>query len=262
MANPAFRNEAFQDRTAAQPTVSVAELEAQYQAPSALRESDDPMTVQDTIVKSVGAFGVLLIGAAIGWFLAPMPMVALGAAAVGFVLGLVNCFKRVPSPALILLYAAAEGVFLGAISAWLEAAYQGIVTQAVVGTLIVVGVTLALFASGRVRASARATKVFLIAMIGYGLFSVLNLILMLTGAVDDPWGLRGATLWGIPIGLGLGVLAVLLCAYSLVLDFDFIQRGVKNGAPRIYGWSGAFGIMVTVVWLYTEILRILALLRR
>ncbi|HSP53040.1 MAG TPA: Bax inhibitor-1/YccA family protein, partial [Cryobacterium sp.] len=80
-------------------------------------------------------------------------------------------------------------------------------------------------------------------------------------ATDNAFGLRSAEIFGIPIGLLIGVLAVIMAAYSLVLDFDFIQRGVNNRAPRKYGWTGAFGIMLTVVWLYVEMLRIFAIAR-
>ncbi|TPW93743.1 Bax inhibitor-1/YccA family protein, partial [Schumannella luteola] len=150
------------------------------------------------------------------------------------------------------------------ISAFYEMQWPGIISQAVLATLSVVGVTLALFASGKVRASAKATKVFLIAMVGYLLFSVINVFVMIFGGADaNPWGLRGSVeLFGIPLGLILGVFAVLLGAYSLVLDFDFIQKGVQNRIPKKYQWTGAFGIMVTVIWLYTEILRLLAIARR
>ena len=131
-------------------------------------------------------------------------------------------------------------------------------------TFVVVGVTLALFASGKVRASKRATKIFLVAMIGYLAFSLINVFVMIFGGADaNPWGLRGMDIPGteIPLGLVLGALAVLLGAYSLVLDFDFIQKGVQQRVDKKYAWTGAFGIMVTVIWLYLEILRMLAISR-
>lgn len=174
---------------------------------------------------------------------------------------MVNIFKREPSPALILAYAAAQGLFIGGISLIYETQYSGIIAQAVLGTLAVFGVTLALFASGKVRASKKATKVFLIAMVGYLVFSLVNMILMWTGVNSDPWGLYGIKVAGIPLGLVIGVLVILMAAYSLVLDFDAIQQGVRNRAPKKYGWSGAFGIMVTVIWLYLEILRFIAIAR-
>jgi uncharacterized YccA/Bax inhibitor family protein len=76
--------------------------------------------------------------------------------------------------------------------------------------------------------------------------------------VDSFGGMRDFTILGIPLGIPLGILVVLLAAYSLVMDFDYIQKGVQTGQPRIYGWTGAFGIIVTVVWLYLEILRLLS----
>ena len=262
--NPAFsRNSAFSSQGAAAvaQNVSAQQLQDMYNQPATLPDRE-VMTVENTVAKTAGAFAVLLVGAAVGWLLTPaMPWVFWVAAIVGFVLALVNIFKKEPSPALILAYAAAQGVFLGGISLMFETAYAGIVAQAVIGTLAVVGVTLALFASGKIRASKRATKIFLIAMVGYLVFSLVNVILMWTGVNDDPWGLRGIELFGIPLGLIIGVFVILMAAYSLVLDFDMIQQGVRNRAPKKYGWSGAFGIMVTVIWLYTENLRMIAIAR-
>nr|WP_211229505.1 Bax inhibitor-1/YccA family protein [Nakamurella lactea] len=268
MNNPAYsRNEAFSDKPQASAQVSAAQLEQLYNQPTA----HDPhapgaerMSIDDTLMKSFACFGVLLVGAAIGWATVDaMPYLWIGAAVVGFVLALVNIFKREPSPVLILAYSLAQGVFLGGISAFYESSYPGIVLQAGLATLCVVGVTLALFASGKIRASAKATKVFLVAMLGYLAFSLVNLMIMIFGGAGaNPWGLRGSVeIFGIPLGLILGVLVVIMGAYSLVLDFDFIQRGVRNGAPRKYGWTGAFGIMVTVIWLYLEILRLIAIAR-
>lgn len=261
--NPAFsRNPAFSDRRATVATPTADELQGMYAAPSATAADTDRMTVEDTVVKSVISFAILLAGAAVGWFVTPAaPYLWMVAALVGFVLALVNIFKRSPSAPLILTYAAAQGVFLGGISLFYETRWSGVVMQAVVATFAVFGVTLALFASGKVRASRKATKIFLIAMGGYLVFSLINVVLMWTGVNKDPWGLLSQPVFGIPLGLLIGVLVVLMAAYSLVLDFDAIQQGVRNRAPRKYGWSGAFGIMVTVVWLYLELLRILGIAR-
>jgi len=242
--------------------MTAAQLTDLYTVPSATPSDTDRMTYEDTMVKIVTSFVILLAGAAVGWF---FPVLALPAALIGFVLALVNIFKKKPSPALVLSYAAVEGIFVGGITVFFESRFPGIAVQAVLGTLVVVGVTLALFASGKIRASKKATKVFLIAMVGYGVFSLINFILIATGANSDAFGLRSAEipiLGGIPLGVILGPLVIIMAAYSLVLDFDSIQTGVKRGAPRMYGWTAAFGIMVTVVWLYLEILRLLALLRR
>jgi uncharacterized YccA/Bax inhibitor family protein len=299
-ANPAFNNPAFQDPRAVKtypggqqaaniggPTqyasashagvdaATNAQLEGAFAAPPAGSIETGRMTVEDTVVKTIGLFVVLLVGAVAGWIwtMAPvsvqnpnptiLPWIigALG----GFVLAMVVAFtsRKKVRPALIFGYAAFEGLFVGGISAFFEFIWPGIVVQATLATLAVVGVTLALFASGKVRASKRATKVFMIAMIGYLVFSLINVGLMIFNVpiAGGAFGLLSQTVFGIPLGLIIGVLVVIMAAYSLVLDFDSIQQGVRNGAPRQYGWLGGFGIMVTVVWLYIEILRILAILR-
>jgi len=269
-SNPAFNNSpAFSSRAniAKQlPAVPKAEMTAEqltelYSRPSATPTETDRMSYQDVMFKILGSFVVLLVGAAVGWV---FPVLMIPALIAGFVLALVNIFKKKPSPVLVILYAAVEGIAVGALTMFFETMWPGIALQAVIGTFAVVGVTLALFASGKVRASAKATKVFLIAMVGYGVFSLVNLVLVWTGAVQTPFGLNSfeiPILGGIPIGVIIGLLVVVMAAYSLVLDFDNIKTGVERGAPRIYGWAAAFGIVLTVVWLYLEILRILALLR-
>lgn len=296
--NPAFNNPAFQDSKAARTypgrpgltppaaqtqtasaqhagvdAAAQAQLEGMYAAPSAGALETDRMSVEDTVWKTVGLFAILLVTAAVGWVwtmagvsatnpnpsILPWVIGMLGA----FVLSLVVIFssRKKVRPALIFAYAAFEGLFVGGISAFFEFIWPGIVVQATLATLSVVGVTLALFASGKIRASKRATKVFMIAMVGYLVFSLINLVLMWTGVSQNAFGLLSEKFMGIPLGLIIGVLVVIMAAYSLVLDFDSIQQGVRNGAPRQFGWIGAFGIMVTVVWLYIEILRIIAIVR-
>jgi uncharacterized YccA/Bax inhibitor family protein len=263
--NPAFsRNPAFSEKggVSSVPTASADELQSMYSQPSATAVDTDRMTVEDTVLKTVVSFVVLLAGATVGWLATPaVPYLWIIAGIIGFVLALVNIFKKSPSAPLILLYAGMQGVFLGGISLFYETRFSGIVIQAVIATFAVFGVTLALFASGKVRASRKATKIFLIAMGGYLVFSFVNVILLATGVNKDPWGLLSQPVFGIPLGLLIGVLVVIMAAYSLVLDFDAIQQGVKNRAPRKYGWSGAFGIMVTVIWLYLELLRMIGIAR-
>ncbi|MDZ8170887.1 Bax inhibitor-1/YccA family protein [Microbacterium xanthum] len=295
--NPAFNNPAFQDARAVQSypgganaanlggatstaqragtdAAAQAHLEGMYAAPPAGSSDTGRMTVEDTVAKTVGLFAILLVGAVAGWLWTMSPVTAqnpvptalpmIVGGLVGFVLSLVVIFtsRKKVRPGLIFAYAAAEGLFVGGISAFFEFIYPGIVTQATLGTLVVVGVTLALFASGKIRASKRATKIFLIAMVGYLVFSLVNVGLMLFGVTDSAFGLRSEVqIFGIPLGVIIGLLVVVMAAYSLVLDFDQIQQGVRNGAPRQMGWLGGFGIMVTVVWLYVEILRIIAIVR-
>ena len=251
-----------------------AQLEGMYAAPTAGAHQTDRMTVEDTVWKTMGLFGILLVTAVVGWIWTAQSTIATGApnlmpwiigALGGFVLAMVVTFtsRKKVRPGLIFAYAAFEGLFVGAISAYFEFIWPGVVMQATLATLAVVGVTLALFASGKVRASKKMTKVVLIAMLGYLVFQVVNLILMWTGIVNSEltFGLYSAKIMGIPLGIVIGILVVIMAAYSLVLDFDQIQQGVRNGAPRKYGWMGGFGIMVTVVWLYVEILRIIAIAR-
>ncbi len=259
LSNPAFNTPAFTQgaRVAAAP--SATELDELYGRPSAGPVETERMSYDDVIVKSLIMFVFLLAGGAIG---AVMPALMLPALFVGLGLALVNIFKRKPSPVLILSYAIVEGVFLGAISFTLEDIFPGIVLQAILGTLVVFGVTLALFASGRVRATKRATKVFMIAGISYAAFSLINLGLQLTGVNQDPWGLYSSVQpFGIPLGLIIGPLAILMAAYSLVLDFTSVKNGVDHGAPRSLGWKAAFGLVLTLVWLYIEFLRLIAIFR-
>jgi uncharacterized YccA/Bax inhibitor family protein len=273
MANPVFsRNPIFSEKAAARaqaappvPTPTAEQLSAQYAAPSPSADELGRMTYEDTLVKTGVSFAVLLVGAVIGWVLGDFLIVTIGAALIGFVLAMVNTFKKEPSPALVLSYAFFEGVFVGGISMIYTLVFNSsIVPMAVFGTLGVVGVTLALFASGKVRASKRATQIFLVLMLGYVAFSLVNVVLMWTGVADSMFGMRDFQIniagLSIPLGVPLGILVVLLAAYSLVLDFDGIKRGVTNGAPRKYAWTAAFGLMVTVVWLYLEILRLLAII--
>ncbi|MGN6503263.1 MAG: Bax inhibitor-1/YccA family protein [Pseudolysinimonas sp.] len=273
MANPVFsRNPIFSEKAAARaqaappvPTPTAEQLSAQYEAPSPSADELGRMTYEDTLVKTGVSFAVLLVGAVIGWVLGDFLIVTIGAALIGFVLAMVNTFKKEPSPALVLSYAFFEGVFVGGISMIYTLVFSSsIVPMAVFGTLGVVGVTLALFASGKVRASKRATQIFLVLLLGYVAFSLVNVVLMWTGVADSMFGMRDFQIkiagFSIPLGVPLGILVVLLAAYSLVLDFDGIKRGVTNGAPRKYAWTAAFGLMVTVVWLYLEILRLLAII--
>ena len=278
-SNPAFsRNAAFRpgqvsrseleamygpnaSKTPATTKDDSASLEQTYDMPAATPGQTGRMTVEDTIIKTILAFAVLFGGAYIGWTFASFPVMIVGLVG-GLVLGLVNTFKKVPSPALIIAYAVLQGVFVGAISMVFNSMWDGIVTQAVIGTLGVIGVTLFLFLSGRFRSSARMTKVVSVAMVGYLVYQVVNMILMATGVTGGAqFGLSSANIMGIPLGLIIGVVVVFLAAYSLVLDFESIKLGAERGVPAVYAWQGAFGILVTVVWLYLEILRMIAIFR-
>lgn len=245
-----------------------AGVEQSFYGPAAGSAQTGRLTYDDVIVKTAGVLAVVVGVAFASWFLVPqelmLPAMIVGALG-GFVLGLVNAFKREPSPALIIGYAALEGVFLGMISGFFETLWPGIVVQAVLATFITFGVTLALFKSGKVRVTPKFRKVMMIGLISYGIFCLVNLGVMLFSDVGGAFGVRSMNIeilgMSIPLGALIGAVAVLLAAMSLVMDFDAIKRGVDAGAPRKFAWAAAFGITVTLIWLYIEFLRILAILR-
>jgi uncharacterized YccA/Bax inhibitor family protein len=238
---------------------STEQLEDMYSAPSATPVQTGRMTYDDVVVKTGLTFGVLLVGAVIGWF---APQFALVGAIVGLALGLVNAFKRNPSPALILAYAAFEGLFVGGISNVFEGMQingndlNGIVAQAVLATLAVFGVSLWAYRSKRIRVTPKFQRGVMIALGGYLVFVVVNLLFQVFGSSDSVFGFRTGI-----FGILIGLFAVGLAAMCLVLDFDFIEKGVQQGIPAKFAWTAAFGLTVTLVWLYVEILRLLAILR-
>lgn len=236
-------------------TADAVTLEQMYASPTATPRDTGRMTYDDVIVKTGGLLAVLVVVAAATWAIAPGLWII--GAIVGLVLGLVNAFKKNPSPVLITLYAVAQGVFLGGISSFYEAAYDGIVTQAVLGTVSVFAAALFLFRSGKVRVTPKFRRAVLIGMAGYLLYSLVNVGLMLFGVGGGEYGpLRSDGL-----GVIVGLVAVGLAAASFVMDFDAVKRGVEQGVPAKFAWAAAFGLLVTLVWLYLELLRLLAILR-
>lgn len=270
MSNPVFSSSAIfgepkrgrndprgatQTVTAAQTGTSAATLEQMYGMPSAGPAETGRLTYEDVIIKTGGLLAVLVVAAVATWTLAPGLWIF--GAVVGLVLGLVNAFKKSPSPALITLYAVAQGVFLGGISAFYEAWNDGVVGQAVLATVSVFAVSLLLFRSGKVRVTPKFTRWLIIALVGYLAFSVVNLVLSFIIPNDGFGPLRGGML-----GVVVGLVAVGLAAASLIVDFDSIKRGVEQGVPARFAWTAAFGLLVTLVWLYLELLRLLSILQR
>ena len=233
--------------------VDAATLNQMYDAPAATTADTKRLIYDDVIMKTGGLLALLVVVGAATWTLAP-GIWPIGAIA-GLVLGLVNAFKRNPSPLLITLYTVAQGVFLGGISAYYESFYQGVVPSAVVATVATFTAALFLFRSGKVRVTPKFTRWLLIAMVGYLAFSLVNVVLLMFGALDG-WGLRGGTL-----GIVISLVAVGLAAASLIVDFDSIKRGVEGGVPAKFAWSAAFGLLVTLIWLYLEFLRLFAILQ-
>jgi len=159
---------------------------------------------------------------------------------------MVNTFSKKVRVPLIVAYAAAQGLALGTISRIYNETYSGIVGQAVIGTLCAFGGILVAYRSGKIRVTPKFTRIMVGALIGYLVFS---LITIFTGR---PGG---------AMGLLIAVAAVALASFFLVLDFDQIEKSIAAGVPQQESWRMAFGLMVTIVWLYLEVLRLLSILR-
>ena len=180
---------------------------------------------------------------------------ALGGAIGGFILAMVTVFKKTWSPVTAPLYALVEGFFLGAISAVFELKYPGIVFQAVVLTFGTLGALLAAYRSGLIRATENFKLGVVAATGGIALVYLVSMGLRLFGK-DIPLIHESGL-----VGIGFSLFVAVIAALNLVLDFDFIESGVEAGAPKYMEWYGAFGLMVTLVWLYIEFLRLLAKLQ-
>ncbi len=177
---------------------------------------------------------------------------ALGGAIVGFILALVTAFKPAWAAVTGSLYAAAEGLFLGAISALFEARYPGIALSAAGCTVGTLAGLLIAYQSGLIRATENFRLGVFAATAGIALFYMVGMVLGLFG-IHIPYIHESGL-----IGIGFSVFVVVVAALNLVLDFDFIERGVSAGAPKHMEWYAAFGLLVTLVWLYIEILRLLS----
>jgi uncharacterized YccA/Bax inhibitor family protein len=226
--------------------------------------STGPMTIDSVVQKTALTLGLTILVAAATWVLTPelgsaaanpIYLLAMVGAFGGFALSMVNSFKRVVSPALVLLYAALEGLFVGAFSKIIDASFGGgIVVGAVAGTFAAVAGTLAAYKFFNIRVTPTFRKWTIAAMFGFVAVSLLDFVLGFFGA---SFGFNGFGAMGFIsslIGLGLGVL-------MLILDFDFVERGIAAGLPENESWRAAFGLTVTIIWIYIELLRILAILR-
>ncbi len=225
-----------------------------------------PMTI-DTVVQKTGAtLGILVVAAALTWLLtgdlstspgsaSTLYMLAMLGAFGGFGLAMVNSFKRVVSAPLVLAYAALEGIFVGAMSKVFDASFGGgVVVGAVLGTVAAFAGTLAAYKFFDIKVGDRFRKWVVAAMFGFVAVSLLDMVLGFFGNSFGFNGLGGMGFVASLVGLGLGVL-------MLILDFDFVERGIAAGLPEQESWRAAFGLTVTLVWIYIELLRILAILR-
>lgn len=208
------------------------------------------LTMNDVMVKTGINLGLVAVGAAVAWY---MPVLLLLGMVGGLVLGLVNSFKKKVSPVLVMTYALMEGLLLGGLSAVVNMRYPGVAIQAVLATLVVAGTTLALFANGKLRATPKLNKFFMIGAIGYLAYGLISIL----GAGIFGSSLNSFSIGGIPLGLVVGLFAVALATYSLLLDFTTTSEAVEAGLPERESWRLAFGLTASLVWLYVEILRVL-----
>jgi len=240
-------------------------------APSApmTHVSSGPMTIDSVVQKTGLTLGITILAAAITWVgtrsinlngtgdvqtLKTVYGLAMAGAVLGFVLAMVNSFKRVVSPPLVIAYAVCEGVFIGAMSKVFEAQFPGVVLGAVLGTFAATAGTLAAYKFFHIQVGDRFRKWVTAAMFGFVGVVMLDFVLGFFGASFGFNQLTGLGFVASIIGLGLGVL-------MLILDFDYVERGVRAGLPEQESWRAAFGLTVTIVWIYIEMLRILAALR-
>jgi uncharacterized YccA/Bax inhibitor family protein len=215
------------------------------------------MTMDDVVTKTGLSFLVTVLTAAAVWA-APGDAawgLAIPAVLVAFVLGLVISFKQIANPIATLSYGALYGVALGAISESFNTVYPGIVVQALIGTFGVFGGMLVVYKTGAIRVTPKFTRWLLGAMIG-------ALVLMLANFVayffmDDGLQLRTDG----PLGIIFSVVVIGIAAFSLLLDFDMADEAIRRGAPAKFAWYIAFGLLITIIWLYIEILRLLSYLR-
>ncbi len=174
----------------------------------------------------------------------------------GLVVALVTIFKKEWSPFTAPLYAALEGLALGGISSILDQAYHGIAMQAVGLTFGVLAVMLFLYTAGIVRATPRFTLGVIAATGGIFVVYMVDMVLGFFGHHISLLYDSG------PLGIGISLVIVIVASLNLILDFGMIESGVQAGAPKYMEWYGAFGLMVTLVWLYMEMLRLLSKMRR
>ena len=232
-------------------------VEEIYNAPAASSIRTGRMTIEDVVARTGMLFVILVATGSAAWYYNLSNGFLLLGMFGGFALAMVNTFSKTIKPPLVIAYAAFEGLALGVLSHMYESAYPGIVSQAIIGTLAAFAGVLFLYSSKRVRVTPKFTRVVMGAMVGYLVLSLVSMVGAIFG-VGQGYGFYGVS----GLGLLLAVGGVALASFFLILDFDQIDKMIKAGAPHEESWRAGFGLMVTVVWLYLEILRLISILRR
>ncbi len=214
------------------------------------------MTLNGAVHKTIVLLGLLMAAAAVGWlYLAAAPVLVLPALVVGLVIAIVLAFKKSWAPVLAPVYALAQGAALGVISRLYEAQYAGIVVLSIGLTLSVASVMLGLYLTRIIKATENFKLAVFSATLGIMLFYLVAIALSFFGIQAPLIHDSG------PLGIAFSLFVVGIAALNLVMDFDFIEAGAEHGAPKYMEWYAGFGLLVTLVWLYLEILRLLAKLR-
>ncbi|MBW1595742.1 Bax inhibitor-1/YccA family protein [Streptomyces sp. JJ38] len=219
-------------------------------APAPAAPRTDRMTMDDVVSRTAMTLGTVVLTATAAWILNVGLGIAIVALLVAFGLGMWQSFKAKASPPLIIAYAVFEGVFLGAMSNYINTYAPGAAMQAVIGTMAVFGAVLFLYKSRIIRVNARFARFAIAAGIGYGILCLVNLGFALFGA-GDGWGFRTGT-----IGILMGIAGVVIASLFLALDFKQVEDGIAYGAPREEAWLAAFGLTMTLAWIYFEFLRL------
>ncbi len=221
------------------------------------------LTITDVIMKTLLVFAVVVVFAVVGWNLTyAFPIIMFPALIIATILGFVIAFRQKVSPALVLVFSVFEGLMLGAISNWYNqyaesSNYQGIVVQAVVATMTTFGVMLVLYLTGVIKVNKKFVSVLIAAAVTYMVIGLASFVAALFG-VGGGWGFYGID----GLGLIICVAGVLIASFFLMLDFEAIKQGIANGAPERESWRMAFGLLVTLVWIYLEFLRLIAIFTR
>ncbi|WP_432107089.1 Bax inhibitor-1/YccA family protein [Streptomyces sp. AA1529] len=224
-------------------------------APPAAPPSAGRMTIDDVVTRTGMTLGLVIAMAAVAWITGLSLPLAIGAGLIAMVLSFVQVFKRKVSPALILAYAAFEGLFLGALSNFVNQFVDGAAMQAVLGTLAVFTAVLVLYKTRVIRVTQRFYRFVMAAAIGFVLLMAVNMLFAVFGG-GDGLGFRSGGL-----GILFGVVGVVLGALFLALDFKQVEDGIAYGAPKEEAWLAAFGLTLTLVWIYLEFLRLIAILQ-
>ena len=226
--------------------------------------TDKPMTISGTVNKTMGLLAIVVLVSAYTWHLVTtgfpdkLNLLMWTGAIAAFVMAVIAAFKPQYSKPLSIAYAAFKGLFLGGISAVFNAMYPGIVVQAVAGTFISMFVMLLLFKARLIRATERFKSTVLTATLSIALFYGLAVILGLFH-INGPLQLISSS--GL-LGIGLSVFVIIIACLNFILDFDYIETGAQRMAPKYLEWYGALSLLITLIWLYLEILRLLAKLNR